>query len=114
MTYYTWKINSIIKKTVNSIDDVILTVVWERTGISDDGYEGSFKQATNFNIGTIDEESFVPYEELTKEIIVNWLKESIDTDKVNKVIEDEIQKARDNWSQVDDGQFPWQNIVIGE
>ena len=36
MTNYTWKIHSLTKRTINSIDSVIFTAVWEKFGISDD------------------------------------------------------------------------------
>lgn len=101
-------IHSITKRTINGIDDVIFTVVWEKFGIDSDGYSGSIKAAANFTIDEIDESSFVPYEELTEENVVNWLRNSIDEESVNQGIEVEIEKSRSNWVQVNKGNFPWQ------
>jgi hypothetical protein len=110
MTNYTWKIHAITKRTINSIDNVVFTVVWEKFGIEDDGYSGSIKSAANFNIGDIDESSFVPYDQLTEEIVIDWVKNFIDEESVNRGIEIEIEKARSGWIQVDDQNLPWQVI----
>lgn len=112
MINYTWKIHTITKRTINSVDSVVFTVVWEKFGIDSDGYSGSVKMAANFNIDDIDESSFVPYEELTEEIVVSWIKNFIDENSVNIRIEAEIEKSRSNWIQVNDGNLPWQ--VVGE
>lgn len=112
MINYTWKIHAITKRTINSVDSVVFTVVWEKFGIADDGYSGSIKAAANFNIADIDENSFVAYEELTEEILIDWVKNFINEDVVNQGIEAEIEKARSGWMQVEDGNLPWQ--VVGE
>jgi len=110
MINYTWKIHSLTKRTINTIDSVVFTVVWEKFGIDEDGYTGSVKAAANFNIEDIDESSFVPYEQLTEEILINWVKDFINEDSVNQGIEAEIEKAKSNWIQINDGEFPW-NVV---
>jgi len=112
MINYTWKIHSITKKTVNNIDSVVFAVVWEKFGLSDDGYSGSIKSSANFNIDDIDENSFVPYNQLIEEVVVSWIKSFIDEENINKLIEKEIEKSRSNSIQVDDGNLPWQ--VVGE
>lgn len=112
MINYTWKIHAITKRTINSVDSVVFTVVWEKFGIDSDGYSGSVKSAANFTIDEIDESSFVPYEELTEEILIDWVKNFINEDVVNQGIEAEIEKARSGWIQIDNGNLPWQ--VIGE
>ena len=74
MINYTWKIHSITKKTVNNIDSVVFAVVWEKFGLSDDGYSGSIKSSANFNIDDIDENSFVPYDQLIEEVLPELVK----------------------------------------
>lgn len=110
MINYTWKIHSLTKRTINAVNNVVFTVVWEKFGITDDGYSGSVKSAANFNIVDIEEEKFVPYEQLTEEILIEWVKNFIDEESINKGIEQEIEKAKSQWIQVNDGEFPW-NIV---
>lgn len=54
MINYTWKIHSLTKRTINNVDNVVFTIVWEKFGIDEDGYSGSVKTAENFNIEDID------------------------------------------------------------
>lgn len=113
MINYTWKIHAITKRTINSVDSVVFTVVWEKFGIDSDGYSGSVKAAANFSIDEIDENSFVPYDQLTEEIVVDWLRNFINEDVINQGIEAEIEKARSGWMEVRDEYLPW-NVVREE
>lgn len=110
MINYSWKIHSLTKRTINNIESVIFTVVWEKFGIDENGYSGSIKTTISFNINEIDENSFIPYEQLTEEILIEWVKDFTDEESINKGIETEIEKAKSQWIQINDGEFPW-NIV---
>lgn len=110
MINYSWKIHSLTKRTINNIESVIFTVVWEKFGIDENGYSGSIKTTISFNINEIDENSFIPYEQLTEEILIDWVKDFINEEAINKGIEQEIEKAKSQWIQINDGEFPW-NIV---
>lgn len=110
MIVYTWKIHSITKKTIQETSDVVFKVVWEKFGISEDEYAGSVKSSTTFNIEDIDQNLFVPYEQLTEDIVINWVRNSINEDIINQNIENEIEKLRSNWIQVDEDRLPW-NLV---
>lgn len=48
--------------------------MWEKFGLSDDGYSGSIKSSANFNIDDIDENSFVPYNQLIEEVLPELVK----------------------------------------
>lgn len=113
MINYTWKIHSLTKRTINTVDSVVFTVVWEKFGIADDGYSGSIKTSTGFDIEDIDTEIFVPYDQLTEEIIIDWVKNVIDEDSINRGIDTEIEKARSGWMQIDVEKLPW-NVVREE
>jgi hypothetical protein len=110
MIKYDWKIHSLTKKTINSFDNVIFTVVCEKIGIDEDGYIGSMKTAVNFNIDDIDFDFFVPYEKLTKEIILSWITNFVDENVIDQIINDQFEKSRSHCVQVDDGSFPWNKI----
>lgn len=113
MTTYTWKIHSVVKKVVNTVDSVVISTTWEKFGTAPDGYSGSVKAAANFNIGDIDESSFVPYDQLSEDDVVQWVRDFINEEGVDKIIEAEIQKARDGWMEVRDEYLPW-NVVREE
>lgn len=105
---YTWNINTITKKTINGIDDVIFRVVWQKYGIDSDGYSGFYKVSTNLRVSNIDATNFIPYENLKEEDIINWIKSLIDEEEIDEYIENEIQRARNKEIQIESGDFPWQ------
>lgn len=110
MTVYTWKIHSVVKRTIQETSDVVFNVVWEKFGLDDDGYSGSVKSSVSFEIDGIDSSSFITYDQLTEEIVVSWVKNAIDENAINQSIEQEIEKARSHWMQVDEEHLPW-NVV---
>lgn len=110
MINYTWKIHSLTKRTINNTESVIFTVVWEKFGIDENGYSGSIKTTITFNVNEIDENSFIPYEQLTEEILIDWIRNNINEEAINKGIEAEIEKSKSHWIQINDGEFPW-NII---
>lgn len=113
MTVYTWKIHSVVKRTIQETSDVVFNAVWEKFGITEDGYSGSVKSSVSFEIGDIDPSLFVQYDQLTEEIIVSWVKNFINEDIINQNIEQEIEKARSHWMHVDEENLPW-NVVREE
>ena len=113
MTTYTWKVHSVIKKVVNTVDSVVISTTWEKIGTASDGYSGSVKTTSSFNVSEIDEDSFVPYDQLSEDDVVQWIRNNINEEAIDNVIEAEIQKARDGWMEVRDEYLPW-NVVREE
>lgn len=108
MIVYKWNINSISKKTINGIDDVVFKVVFEKFGIDSDGFSGKFKTSIELNTENVSLENFILYENLTQEIIINWIKFMTDEDIINQYIENEIKRSKNKEVQIEDGYFPWQ------
>lgn len=104
---YTWKIHSLGKRTINNVDSVVFNVVWEKFGITDDGYSGSVREGTNFNIRNIDFTSIIPYEQLSEENVIDWIKNTVNQSAIDKRIEAEIEKAKAHSVQVNDWELPW-------
>jgi hypothetical protein len=71
---YTWDVQSIdVISEYNTNTNVVSRVVWKCT--ADDGT--NTKEMTgvqDLNISNLDPESFVPYESVTKEQLVEWVK----------------------------------------
>lgn len=105
---YTFNIESLKKKTINGIDDVIFDILWEKIGYDEDGNEGKFKTSTRLDTSKVDEsELFIEYQNLSKQDVVNWIKNSIDEDFVNSIIQEEIQRILDNEISVSFKDMPW-------
>lgn len=106
MINYTYNINSITKKTINDIEDVVFNVVWEKVGVDENGNRGVFKLATEFDTSEVGiNTAFVAYDNLTKETVIGWIESVNNEDDVQENILEQIQKSSDNETQV--YQFPW-------
>jgi hypothetical protein len=84
---YEWNCKTVdVHPTEGSETDVVYNVHWIITGVSDElDPEGNAYQSTN--IGTqvvpLDPESeFVPFEDLTNEIVVEWTKNAMGEEQV--------------------------------
>ncbi len=98
-TTYNWNCKTVdVHPTEADHTDVVYNVHWIVTGVSDElDPEGNAYQSTS--IGTqvvpLDSESqFIPFDELTNEIVVEWTKEAMGEEQVTS-IEDGIQQAID-------------------
>jgi hypothetical protein len=112
---YEWKITQIKKTTTNGIDDAIIGTRWEVKGIDANANEGLFTGATPFTLDQINPDNFIPYNELTEEIVLDWIKEYVSgsnratnywdhiSDRINKQIEEKTSTI----SNVEASNLPW-------
>lgn len=113
MTFtYTWKLTG-IKKTSSpsaSLTDVIVGTQWKLTGTDSDDVSGEFSGATPFDLNTINPDHFTAYEDLTEEMVLDWIK-AIVVGSYKTHIDEQIQKQIDSKKNpivdVNDGAFPW-------
>eukprot|EP00481_Brizalina_sp_1-RS-2013_P001809 TRINITY_DN460_c0_g1_i2.p1 TRINITY_DN460_c0_g1~~TRINITY_DN460_c0_g1_i2.p1 ORF type:complete len:115 (-),score=16.89 TRINITY_DN460_c0_g1_i2:72-416(-) len=98
-TVYDWNCKTVdVHPQEAGETDVVYSVHWIVTGISDElDPEGNAYQSTS--IGTqivpLDSESeFIPFEDLTNEIVVDWTKDAMGAEQVTS-IEASIQQAID-------------------
>lgn len=66
---YSWKIIS--HKKIG--DGTVVQVYWTKTGTDESGNSADFSGSVPFELEDINEESYVPYEELTDDIILGWV-----------------------------------------
>lgn len=59
--------------TIETEPDVVIRVEWQLTGTSDDGYSGTFLGITPLTVDNIDPSTFVPYDQLTQDIVLSWV-----------------------------------------
>lgn len=107
---YSWKIKEIIKKDISGKKDVIFKVFWEKTGIDKKGNIGTAYGATLLNIDDLDYNEFVDYENLTEEIILDWILLTISEThdkRLNTRILNDIEKTTNPSTKV--SEFPWSN-----
>jgi hypothetical protein len=112
---YEWKITQIKKTTNDSVDNAIIGTRWEVKGIDANGNDGLFTGATPFTLDQIDPDNFIPYNELTEETVLSWIKEYVSgsnrvtnywdhiSDRINKQIEEKTSII----SNVEAVNLPW-------
>lgn len=95
VTTYSWKINNMKTKNDGDLLNAVINVYWVKTGVNEDGIEGFCPGESNFNIADILPEKFIKFEDLTEEIVIDWIQSTIDPD-YHKGINDRIQKMIDD------------------
>lgn len=72
--HYIFKINSItLKKSEDNLQNIIQLVDWDYIGISESGVMASHNIQSP--LPPPDSENFIPYESITREEVVEWLKQ---------------------------------------
>ena len=98
-TVYNWNCKTVdVHPTEAGEKDVVYNVHWIVTGISDEiDPEGNAYQATTIGTQTVPldpKSEFIPFEDLTNEIVVDWTKDAMGAEQVTS-IEAGIQQAID-------------------
>jgi hypothetical protein len=93
---YTWNILNIeVTPSYKGFSDIVCNVDFEYTGTNEDGISHTIERRIPFY--TVDSNNYIPYNQLTKEKIVNWIETSINLENIHKLMEYEISiKARPN------------------
>lgn len=74
MTNYTWKVTNLYTQTIDGKEDYVVIANYETTGVDGD-YSASLSSTAQFS--TEDVAVFIPYADLTEEIVIGWIKESL-------------------------------------
>lgn len=105
---YTWKLTGMKTRTEGSNQNAVVQTYWTKTGTDEQGHEGSFQGATPFSTNNMPNgQTFIPFEELTEEIILNWIKAVVVghyEEHVNGVI---AKQLADKANPVVEANFPW-------
>ena len=111
---YDWKLIGLKKQDSDNVNEAIVGTNWKITATDEDGNVGTFTGATPFSISTINTGSFVPYHELTEEIVLGWVKNHVSgsgptnyMEHINKQIQKEIVATKWVKVEVDEANLPW-------
>lgn len=107
---YTWKLKGLKRKDSSDLKNIIVQTYWEKTGTNEDGVSASFQGATPFDLSTVDPNNFVSYENLTEEMVLDWIKSVVIgsyEDHVNEQILSQIEQKVNPAVEVTSG-FPWE------
>lgn len=104
---YTWKITGIKIQDQYGNKDSVVQTYWTKTGIDELGNTGLFNGATPFSTNNISQESFIPFDQLTEEIVLGWIKDIVVgpyEEHVNNQIQKQIDSKR---TPIVDTPLPW-------
>jgi hypothetical protein len=100
---YTWEITGLKTATLNNTPNVVVQTYWKKIG-TDGVHTGTFAGATPFSSDAMPQgTSFVPFEQLTEEIVLNWIKASVvgaSEAHVNSVILEDIERSKNPIQEV--------------
>jgi hypothetical protein len=109
---YTWQITSLRTKTEGDNLNAVVQTYWKKIGTDENGNSGTFEGATPFSAANVPVGEFIPFEELTEEMVLNWIKSVVVGDyerHVNARIQDKIDSAT-----IAQPELPWAPGVGGE
>lgn len=102
---YTWKITSVKTKDYNGTPDVIVQTYWEKIGTDENGNTGRFSGATPFTSTNVPNGNFVPFDQLTEEVVLSWIK-SVVVGDYERHVNEQIAKQLDTNIPVEKP-LPW-------
>jgi hypothetical protein len=94
---YTWEITDLKVVDEDPHTDAVVQTHWKKIGTNENGVVGEFIGATPLSAADVDPENFVPFEELTEELVLSWIQAGIAkhpeyTDHMNEKIQQQIYR----------------------
>jgi hypothetical protein len=102
---YTWAVTGMKGIDLPNEPNAIIQTYWTKTGVDEQGNEGVFSGATPFPPSSIDPDTFIPYDQLTEEIVLGWI-QAVVVGSYAEHVDAQIQKQIDQL-KVKDEPLPW-------
>jgi hypothetical protein len=108
---YSWGIDSLHKKNIYTLSDVVYKISWYRQGVDNDGYSCLSGGTLDLSVPETFEEAnsitgFTTYSSLTESQIISWINDEYDTTSIDAEIQRNIDLNRNLVVSTD---FPWNN-----
>lgn len=102
---YTWKVIEVKTVDTENVTDAVIQTYWQKIGTDENGNQGIFPGATSFPQSLINPENFIPYGELTEEIILGWIQGGV-VGEYEEHVNSTIQKQIDD-KNIKTPDLPW-------
>ena len=107
MTNYNWTITNLYTKTVEGLEDYVVTAMFEVEGV-----DGEFAYTVNGSqMFTVKEGSeFIPYADLTEEIVLGWIQEELGENGILSItacIDGQIESQKNPPVVPENTPLPW-------
>ena len=70
---YTWAVTGLKTTTEGQYSEVVVQTYWTKTGTDENSNTGTFSGATPFTASSVAPGTFVPFNELTQDIVLGWI-----------------------------------------
>jgi len=111
---FDWKLTQLRKQHTYTVENAVVGTQWKLTVTDEDGYSGEFSGATPFDLRKIETGSFVPYEHLTEEMVLGWVKDLVSGSTsynymphIMQQVKKEIDKKKWSRMEVSENDLPW-------
>jgi hypothetical protein len=82
MTTFTWTVNTLWTQTVAGEQDYVVNAAYDVVGV-DGTYTASLSNNAQFSTASVS--PFIPYEDLTNDIVVGWIQQDLGVNGVNSI-----------------------------
>jgi hypothetical protein len=82
MTTYTWLVTTLWTETIAGEQNYVVIASYDVTGI-DGTYTASLSNTAQFSTANVS--NFIPYEDLTNEIVIGWIQQDLGVNGVNSI-----------------------------
>ena len=104
---YIWKVTGLKARDEGGHTNAVVQTYWQKIGTDSNGNEGTFSGATPFTSANVPAGQFIPYEELTEEIVLGWI-QSVVVGSYEEHVNGQIQKQIDAIvNPIVDPGLPW-------
>jgi hypothetical protein len=82
MTTYTWLVTTLWTETIAGEQNYVVIASYDVTGV-DGSYTASLSNTAQFSTANVS--NFIPYDQLTNEIVVGWIQQDLGVNGVNSI-----------------------------
>jgi hypothetical protein len=70
---YIWEVTELKTTNTANLQDVVVQTYWTKTGTDENGVSAHFAGATPFTASSVTPGTFVPFDQLTQDIVLGWI-----------------------------------------
>ena len=111
MTTYTWNVTDLYTETIDGEQNYIVIANYEVVGV-DGEYTASLSNIARFSTASVT--PFVPYEDLTNEIVIGWIQDELGVDGVSNLeacIQGQIDSQINPPVTPQNSPLPWASVT---
>lgn len=88
---YEWTVNKIdVKPHFQNLENFVYIIYWDYIANNESGFTSSINGFTEFN-SEVDSDTYIPYENITKDIVDHWLNTSTNVNQLQSILNKKIE-----------------------